>query len=140
MARVLTDRSETGSHPLPLATESLTAYRLVEDRVRGSLKICRHTRTIGDETTLLRHLRLGKERWQTGRSGKATRSSSCREVAVLGHCRRSPNGEVYGTSDGAFCGMTDGSSDVRRCSARREQHGSAPVGERLKGHLLAARR
>jgi hypothetical protein len=38
MARVLTDRSETGSHPLPLATESLTAYRLVEDRVRGSLQ------------------------------------------------------------------------------------------------------
>src|SRR5215471_8649251 len=38
MARVLTYRSETGSHPLPLATESLTAYRLVEDRVRGSLQ------------------------------------------------------------------------------------------------------
>ena len=32
MARVLIDRSETGSHPVPLATESLTAYRLVDDR------------------------------------------------------------------------------------------------------------
>jgi hypothetical protein len=31
MARVLTDRSETGSHPVPLATESLTAHRVVED-------------------------------------------------------------------------------------------------------------
>jgi hypothetical protein len=38
MARVPTDRCETGSHPLPLATESPTAYRLVE-REFGSAKL-----------------------------------------------------------------------------------------------------
>jgi hypothetical protein len=34
MARVLTDLSETGSHP----TESLRAHRVVEDLVRSSLQ------------------------------------------------------------------------------------------------------
>jgi hypothetical protein len=33
MARVLTGRSETGSPPVPLATESLAAYRLDVTRI-----------------------------------------------------------------------------------------------------------
>src|SRR5262249_8718187 len=49
------------------------AKNLVHERGRPA-KIGRHTRTVGDQTALLRHLRFGEKRGQTGGSGKSHNS------------------------------------------------------------------
>src|SRR5258705_11276880 len=52
---------------------SAAAQNLVHEGGRPA-KIGGHNRTVGDEATLLSHLRFGEERGQTGRSGKGHRS------------------------------------------------------------------